>query len=234
MQEIYPVADLATPSFPLAVDLEGVHLSREGSVCILQILRVGSNRVWLIDVTTLGAKAFEEKDHRGISLREVLESPKTQKLFFDVRNDSDALYNLHGVLLQNVYDLQVLELAVRLSNGTQARYVTGLRRAMETYLDPPASWKKTKDEGKAIFDPAQGGSYEVFEKRPLDPRIVEYCAQDVTLLSHLRNAMRSRMGGVGSLWEERILKESRKRVEQAKLDDYAPNGPKKILAPKRW
>ena len=41
------------------------------------------------------------------------------------------------------------------------------------------TWKKVKEAGNRLFAPEKGGSYNIFETRPLDPRILAYCAQDV-------------------------------------------------------
>jgi hypothetical protein len=74
------IADI-TPTVPhiLSVDLEGIDLHRNGKICIMQLKCSTSTIVWLIDVTVLGAGAFEEKDERDISLRTVLEG-ETQKV----------------------------------------------------------------------------------------------------------------------------------------------------------
>ena len=57
--------------------------------------------VLLVDVSVMGARAFEEG-----RLRELLESTRVLKLVFDCRGDSDALYHQHSVKLRNVYDVQ--------------------------------------------------------------------------------------------------------------------------------
>lgn len=69
------------PPITIVVDLEGVNLGREGRVSIMQLHAAGSDVVWLIDITTIGAAAFEETDSRGKSLRGLLEGP-TRKVCF--------------------------------------------------------------------------------------------------------------------------------------------------------
>ncbi len=64
----------------------------------------------------------------------------TLQWFYDVRNDSDALYNLYGVNLNNVYDLQLLELANRLSKGQRPRFLKGLGKSTEDYLVIDRDW----------------------------------------------------------------------------------------------
>lgn len=144
-------------------------------------------------------------------------------MFYDVRNDSDALYNLHGILLQNVYDVQLLEVALRRSQSIRVKMVMSLRGSIEKYLTPPPGWLKTKDAGAKLFAPERGGSYEVFEQRPLDPILIQYCAQDVALLVRLADTMQGMMGPIGENWEGRILAESMKRVAMAR-NTYYPGG----------
>ncbi|KAF8986380.1 hypothetical protein BDQ17DRAFT_1376178, partial [Cyathus striatus] len=125
----------------IAVDLEGINLSREGRISIMQITAEGSSTVWLIDITTLDATAFNHVDANGRSLKGVLESLDIMKAFYDVRSDSDALYNLYGVFMRNVYDIQLLEVACRRSLGfNNVRFLQGLGKSVDTYLRMPSTW----------------------------------------------------------------------------------------------
>lgn len=154
---------------------------------------------------------------------------------YDVRNDSDALYNLHRVTLAGIYDLQLLEWATRrtLSQGT--RFLHGLKRSIGMYVTAPREWKTVKDAGCALFAPGLGGRYEVFEQRPLDPRLIAYCAQDVTLLFELEAALKKKMGYTEIVkWENKIVAESAERVKVAYNPAYIPNGYHKTLPPFEW
>jgi exonuclease 3'-5' domain-containing protein 1 len=113
--------------------------------------------------------------------------------------------------------------------------VSGLSKSIETYLSPPDTWKQTKNQGVALFAPEKGGSYEIFERRPLDPIIIAYCSQDVTLLEPLKNEMLAMMVQGGANWENRILAESRKRVALAKDPNYdGRRNRAHALAPTKW
>lgn len=140
------------------------------------------------------------------------------QLFFDVRNDADALFNIYEVELSNVYDLQLLDVASRRSRNIPVRFVCGLTKCIELYVSPPSAWKEAKETGNRLFSPEKGGSYAVFEKRPMDPRIREYCAQDVALTFQLEAAMKKTIVGEG--WEERILLGSANRLAESKRSDY--------------
>ncbi|KAJ7238085.1 ribonuclease H-like domain-containing protein [Mycena haematopus] len=225
----------------LAVDLEGVALCRSGVLCILQLKASGSDTIWLVDIVVLHTSAFEVVGASGKSLKSILESPSVKKLFFDVRNDSDALFNLFGVSLANVYDLQLLEVAVRSSNpGIAPRFLKGLVATLETYLAPkkPAAvvrdWALVKEAGLRLFAPEHGGGYQVFEKRPLAPALVKYCAQDVALLHELEVVLRQRIGSKGNAWEQKVLAESAVRVRVARQVNYAPRGKDKAHVPANW
>ncbi|KAF8986382.1 ribonuclease H-like domain-containing protein, partial [Cyathus striatus] len=220
----------------IAVDLEGVKLSREGRITIIQIFAEGSNIVWLVDVTTLGAQAFEHVDENGQSLQSVLESPDIMKAFYDVRCDSDALYNLYGLEMENVYDVQILEVAYRRSqNAKNVKYVMGLGKSVDTYLCMPWSWQRVKDAGRQLFAPELRGSYEVFEHRPLHPKFVKYCAQDVTILFDLLDVLQDRMSNVyyARGWDRRIRAASAARSNLAKGPIYRGSGNKgnRAIAP---
>lgn len=154
-------------------------------------------------------------------------------MFWDVRNDCDALYHHFQVRLQNVYDLQVLELALRRSRYENTRFVHGLGKSMDTFQLATPAWTGVKNAGVALFAPEKGGSYEVFETRPLSPELVLYCAQDVLLLFHLENAMRARVGRLG-VDENIILRESQKRVSISQGPTYDGKGRQKAFSTVTW
>jgi exonuclease 3'-5' domain-containing protein 1 len=70
----------------LPYDIEGLNLSRSGSIAILQILFPPKKRVYLVDVHILKALAFETPSNKGLTLKSILESEQIPKVFFDVPN----------------------------------------------------------------------------------------------------------------------------------------------------
>jgi exonuclease 3'-5' domain-containing protein 1 len=166
----------------LFIDLEGVNLSRLGAVAILQLLMPPSPTVYLIDVHVLGAKAFKVAMNDNTTLKSVLESKTIFKVFFDVRNDSDALHAHFGVNIAGVIDLQIIEYATRQPRG---KFVNGLARCIERDLPYSSEWSRIKANGRRLFAPEVGGKYEVFLERPLPVDIVKYCEQDVILMPRL-------------------------------------------------
>lgn len=77
----------------LYVDLEGRRLSRHGTIDVAQIHDDAVGISYIVDVTTLGNWAFSDNTLKG-----VFEDPYITKIFFDVRNDSDALWGIFGVV----------------------------------------------------------------------------------------------------------------------------------------
>ena len=97
----------------LYFDLEGINLSRNGTISILQLLISPEKHVYLIDVHTLGAAAFTTAGPNGQTLRDIFSSPTIPKVCFDIRNDSNALFHLFNVAVQGIQDLQLMENASR-------------------------------------------------------------------------------------------------------------------------
>lgn len=86
----------------VAFDCEGVDLSRAGTVEVVA-LNFGklteTDEVFLVDVSANGiSSTLREK------LKELLQSKTVVKVIHDVRMDSDALFHLHGITVDNIHD----------------------------------------------------------------------------------------------------------------------------------
>ncbi|KAK1249734.1 hypothetical protein MKX08_009737 [Trichoderma sp. CBMAI-0020] len=223
---------LPTSPPSLYIDLEGVHLSRHGTISILQMYIHPLGRTYLVDVLTLKEESFSTCGESGLSLKDILESRAIPKVFFDVRNDSDALHHHFQIKLAGILDLQLMEIATRNAPG---RYVTGLAKCIER--DAPLShserrnWMQIKDRGQRLFRPEDGGSYQVFNERPLQRDIGLYCAQDVQILPRLWAHYRRK---ITHSWMQKVIRVSEKRVEESQSPGYTPHGRHKALAPTRW
>ena len=210
------------------IDLEGIKLGRHGTISILSIYEASHDIVYLIDVHSLGDKAFTTGSP---SLQDILQDPNVAKVIFDVRNDSDAMFKHFGVKLAGVQDLQLMELAQR--RGSK-RLVKGLAKCVEQDSGLPATaiadWKLCKDRGRRLFAPELGGHYEVFNERPLRNEIKEYCAQDVVIMKHLYSVYN---GKLNSSWRNKMLDETRKRIQQSQSANYNPQSRDNALGPWR-
>lgn len=186
--------DLDSPTPSLYIDLEGNNLSRKGTLSLVTILVEPRHTVHLVDVTGLGKLAFETAGPDGKTLKHILESKEIVKVFFDIRNDSDALFGLFGVRVKGIEDIQLMELA---SRGFQKRHVNGLAKCIERDSTLPFAvkreWRASKERGYRLFDPNLGGSYAVFDERPLSAEIQKYCVQDVIHMPALRELYQAKL-----------------------------------------
>ncbi|KIY64369.1 hypothetical protein CYLTODRAFT_468746, partial [Cylindrobasidium torrendii FP15055 ss-10] len=227
LEEVVQAVDALSASTSIAVDLEGINLGRQGRACIMQLFSEGSGTIYLVDLTVLGHVAFDTPNEAGESLRSILEGEGIRKVFWDVRNDSDALHYHYQVDLRNCFDLQVLEVFGRRSRGETSRCVNGLAKSMSLYGIASWQWTSVKDAGAKLFAPEQGGRYEVFEERPLDSRLVQYCAQDVGLMFKLEAAIRRKCYGI---LDTSISRETEARVRASKAFHYNGKGRHMALA----
>ena len=93
----------------MALDLEGVDLSRAGRISIVQVSTPA--RCFLIDVLGKGP------DDLVVSwLRSLLQSENILKVIHDSRMDSDALFNLLKIELVNVHDTSCWQAVIGLPN----------------------------------------------------------------------------------------------------------------------
>ena len=226
---------LATvPNSPpaLFLDLEGVNLGRHGTLSIIQLFVHPLNHVYLIDIHVLGSTAFSTPSSTtGRTLKSILESADVPKVFFDVRHDSDALFSHFNIHLAGVQDIQLMENAARRSRRRQfvnslatciKQDVTSMTRAQKS------RWESVKDTGKKLFAPEQGGSYQVWNERPLAPELMEYCVQDVLLLPELRDRYSGRLS---EFWAQEVHAQTLKRVSESQKPGYNGDGPHMALGP---
>lgn len=215
----------------LYIDLEGIEFSRHGSINIFCLYLEAHDIVYLIDVHTLGKATFSTASSNGLSLKIVLEFPLVAKVFFDVRNDSDALFAHYQISLDGVGDIQLMELATR--RGWK-RYLASLNKCIANDAQLPEAaileWQKAKQSGACFFDPSKGGRCEVLSERPLRPELITYCAQDVMLLPRLLSIYKEKLGEDEFWWAE-IDKATKERIKSSQSVAYAPHGQHKALGP---
>lgn len=234
----------------LAVDCEGDNLCAEGGLSLIQLYAEGAETIWIVDVTVLGRGAFRPVgDNPERSLKRILEDSSVTKvrlcnlalsevellitfrpaqLFFDVRNDANALYFLHSISLRGVYDIQLQELALRQSEnptGRTAKLLHGLKKVLEQHLPDDREANRTKASASTIFK----DGWHVLDKRPLSTQIIKYAAEDVRVLFKLKDRIRTPVGT-----DTRVVRESAKRVQDAMRANYVAHGKQKAEAPKRW
>ena len=220
---------LPTQPPSIYVDIEGVQLCRHGSISIIQLFVLPKNHVFLIDIFVLQEKAFCTSNRSGTDLRSILESALVPKVFFDVRNDSDALFAHFQISLQGIHDVQLLEVATR---SWAKERVIGLDKCIEKdallTVEAIAMWKATKQKGVSLFAPEHGGSYEVFNARPMLQDVIDYCTQDVVYLPVLWKMYNRK---ISRPWMRKVQDETLERVRVSQTASYEPRGKDKILSP---
>ena len=249
---------LPTSPPSLYIDLEGAKLSREGTISLLTLFILPHNTTYLIDIHNLGSTSFttsaqktaegatspptEPAENETSTLQSVLGSPSIPKVFFDVRNDSDALFAHYGIKLQCIHDVQLMELATTRRNQ---RYLSGLSNCIRhdsgISLHDIQHAQMIKNRGVKLFAEEHGGSYEVFNERPLDPKIQEYCVQDVVHMPKLWSVYQARMN---LFWTVMVKEASEARVRESQSPGYRPmgehkkygcwSGPQIAIAQRRW
>lgn len=85
----------------IALDCEGIDLSRLGQVCLVQIASPTSPTTYLFDVLGLTSASVSPMLDW---LRNLLENETICKVIHDCRMDSDALYHLLNIKLTTVHD----------------------------------------------------------------------------------------------------------------------------------
>ena len=227
----------------LAVDCEGDSLSRKGALTIITVAT--EEKVYIFDVLKLGQLVFTS------GLREILEDKSREKLTFDCRQDSDALWHQFKLKLSGVLDLQLLEVIYRRENPTAGSTVNtprfstthkrggrgGRRNRRSQRTDEvekiygfgrcielylqDEKLVKIKDKGKELLKEDE----EVWKKRPLTDDLIQYCIVDTMAMFRLYNKMKD----VSGREKARLRVASEKYVDlyrgktERSFDDYETN-----------
>ena len=223
----------------LAVDCEGDSLSRKGALTIITVAT--EEKVYIFDVLKLGQLVFTS------GLGEILEDESREKLTFDCRQDSDALWYQFKVKLSGVLDLQLLEVIYRRENPTSSTVDTprssttnkrgslrnrrsqrtdeveniyGFGRCIKLYLQDE-KLTKIKDKGKELFKEDK----ELWKKRPLTDDLIQYCIVDTMAMFRFYNKMKDVNGGEQArlrVASEKYVDLYRGKTERS-FDEYETN-----------
>jgi exonuclease 3'-5' domain-containing protein 1 len=172
-------------------------ISRNGIPALLTLMIHPQMDTYIIDISTLDKIAFHTKDKTGVEdLKSVLESEDIVKVFFDVRRDSYALDGHFDVRLAGVHDLQLMEVATR-PKRVPKLYLNGIgnciKKAEKLSHASCAANDAIQEKAINLFNPKYGGSYTVFDARPLCEDIKRYCVQSVYLMPELWTEYREKM-----------------------------------------
>lgn len=149
----------------IVLDIEGVDLSRCGSICIVQVAT--TKACFLLDL--LG----KTRDDPLVNwLRGILEDASITKIIHDCRMDSDALSHLLGIRLTNVHD-----------TASWHAVVTGNEdQNLNTVLEHNGIKPNTIRDGNVyITNPA------FWATRPLTSKMIEWAVGDVMSLFEVKD-----------------------------------------------
>jgi len=105
-------------------------------------------------------------------------------------------------------------------------YVRGLDKSVQYDLKPGFMelnrWLRIKREVKDLMP------HDVFSRRPLDAKTIQYCVNDIIYLPSLCNLYLKR---IEDDWLTKAMSESARRVVEAHADEYEPKSKSKKLGP---
>ncbi|XP_020913446.1 piRNA biogenesis protein EXD1 [Exaiptasia diaphana] len=204
------------PKALLAVDCEGVDLTRIGELTIVAVAT--ENKAFIFDVVKLKKAVFDK------GLREILEDKTREKLMFDCRNDSDSLWHQYQVKLTGVLDVQLLEVMKRFGGygGNHGVVkIRGFKHCLELYTSGGLA-VNTKNEGRMLLQRDRN----LWKRRPLSDVLLRYCAVDTLELFKLYRNLKGFRGEDLSrlrLASDRYIELFRSKAVRS-FDRYENNG----------
>ena len=200
----------------LSYDCEGCNLGRNGSLTIFQMRIRSLKHTYVFDVLALGGRVmFETEGEEGQSLRKLLQSQQV-KVFWDVRQDQDAMWHHFDIQLGGITDAQLMEIASRDWPDRQRLYslfiaVTQERKAWMVG-DEFWEWKKAFKKAKDYFNES---NYECFNIRPLTTQALQYSAGDVDCIEKLYDVYLPKMNEKFWAW---VRMETQNRIDLSLIE----------------
>ncbi|CDF41063.1 unnamed protein product [Chondrus crispus] len=197
----------------VAVDCEGVALSRKGKLCLVQVASVDG--IFFFDVVDEkhGRQIFEEG-----GLRRLLENDRVSKVMHDCRHDSDALFHQFGVRLGPVVDTQVVFSELRKARGMEE----GLPVSMRTLLKKFTGASEEDLVVKVAVRDQMSGDKELWQRRPLGEKAMQYARIDVEHLLFLEELLRGYLFDADRKAWETVREKSTEYVMVYRDDEDGP------------
>jgi ribonuclease D len=155
----------------VAFDCEGINLSRIGTVELISIC-FSSLAIFLIDFGGSPDAIIKQQVQR------LFESHKITKIIHDCRMDSDALFHLHGITLQNVHDTSSYHYVITGQEDKSLNDVLGYNR-IET----------NEHRDKSVYQ----RNPNFWADRPLSNTMIDWATADVDKLFRLALIQRSKV-----------------------------------------
>ena len=169
IDELMRQAEVSSTSPPIrvAIDCEGVDLSRIGSVEIVSFC-FPTKDVYLVDFGVVPVTESHQMIRSHV--KRLLECSSIIKVIHDCRKDSDALYHLHGITMKNVHDTSCFHHVI---TGQEE---TGLNDVLQYNV---IRTNESRDSHIYRNDPS------FWARRPLSRNMIEWASSDVDKLVQL-------------------------------------------------
>jgi len=152
------------------VDLEGINLSKTGSVTLIQVYIPKSDVILIYDLLQI-----DDLFVACPKLKAVFESTVIKKIFFDFRNDINALYFIYKIDVHFVDCVQVKYMAELFEKNIPSATLHGLVQVFANKLPDFPELVEAKRNGRQFTD-------DQVVERPLQPEVLLYAAIDVYYL----------------------------------------------------
>lgn len=202
----------------IAVDCEGVLLSRTGRLCLLQLAI--PDAVYVIDLvgndpsdTQYAQSLFDKGGLKGL-----LEDSEVVKVMHDCRHDSDALYHQFGVKLGPVIDTQVAFSVLRRVRGMEE----GLPVSLKTLLKKFQFASEGDLELKKSVKESMKGDDGFWLKRPLSEQALCYARFDVEHLLQIAQVLARLIESVDRNCWQNVLNGSQRYLLVFRNDEHGP------------
>lgn len=177
----------------LAVDCEGVRLSRTGRLCTVQV--ASATRAYVFDLV-----AAPDVLRPGVA--GLLADAAVVKVFHDCRHDAEALAHQAGVWVAGVRDTQVAFELSRLAAGRPRPLPVSLATLLRLHAAGAAGGGAAGAALKARITARYAATPDLWAVRPLDADALTYATNDVVHLVGIHAALAAACGPRGA--EERL------------------------------
>jgi exonuclease 3'-5' domain-containing protein 1 len=169
--------------------------------------------------------AEPENEASHITMKSILECSTIRKVkvFFDVRNDSDALFAHFNIQLKCIHDIPLMKLTTttRPSRDFFSNLSSCIRWGAGISYAERMRVQSVEEAGTKLFAPERGGSYDVFNERPLRKEMKDCCVRDVVHMSKLWKVYHARSD---AFWKSMVKEASDARGEESRSKGYVATG----------
>lgn len=158
----------------LSIDCEGIFLSKEGQLTLIQIATPNRD-VFIFDILKGGSLMFMGLDNNSKGLKFILENNKILKVIHDCRSDWESLLHQYEVRLHNFIDSQEIYFVYKLIYHQEIIKPISLNNLLIEVHGTELNFKD-KMKKKMFENP------ELWGERPLSKESLYYAAEDVAYL----------------------------------------------------